>query len=109
MNCKLIIPDLNSVLESVKSEYSNTVKWLEEAIYIDYDEDMYKVKDKYLKLLHIILNDLEVWERNLFIGSHFAGLQGEELASLFNISKQSVYNYMAKINKKIKTKMKEYD
>ena len=104
MNQKIQIPNLNSTIKHVEEEYASVTKWLKEVI--EYDVDEYVIKEKYYRLLRVILNDLEVWERNLFIGSHFAGLSGNELGKLFNIKRQSVYNYMAKINNKIKEALK---
>lgn len=106
---KLNIPNLTSTIQYVEEEYAYTLEWLNQSVYKDFDEDEYLLKDRYYKLLHIILYKLEVWERNLFIGSHFASLKGDELGRMFNITRQSVYNYMTKINKKIKQLMNEYD
>ena len=68
----------------------------------DYDEEEYQTIQKSLKTLHIILNRLEVWERNLFVYYFFDDSTTEKKLQELNLAATSYYTYMYNIKKKIR-------
>ena len=68
----------------------------------DFDQEEYQTMQKSLKTWYIILNRLEVWERNLFVYYFFDDSNTQEKLQVLNLAATSYYTYMYNIKKKIR-------
>ena len=79
-------------------------EWMIEAdSSIDFDEDTYNLKAKYVKLWDTILNKLDEWERNFFIYDYMNEDSIEEKANTIHLNPSSYRVYQSNIRKHIRT------
>jgi len=79
-------------------------EWMTEAdSSIDYDEDTYNLKARYVKLWDTILTKLDEWERNFFIYDYMNEDTIEEKAKTIHLNPSSYRVYQSNIRKHIRT------